>query len=80
MTALNQQIRFIGSMIVSDDTGQLIRLIQSLIIMVGMLLALLRIISPMLLWLQDALEAYQVGSVILGIRISSLAWGLGLTN
>jgi hypothetical protein len=78
MTTFLQEIRFVGSMIVSDDTGQLIRLIQSLIIMVGMLLVLLRVLAPVLLWLNDVTEAYQFGSVILGIRISSLAWGLGL--
>jgi len=77
---LNQQIRFIGSMIVSDDTGQLMRLIQALTILIGILITTIRVIAPMLEWLQSIAEAYQFAGAILGIRISSLAWGLGLTN
>jgi len=80
MVSFSQQIRFTGSFIVSDDTGQLIRLLQSLIIMVGMLIMLLRVVSPVLLWLQEVIESYQFVITILSIRIHSLVWGLGLTG
>lgn len=48
-----QEIKFVGSFIISDDTGQLIRLIQALGILVGMLITLLRVIAPLLMVMQD---------------------------
>ena len=56
---LQQTIKFVGSMVVSDDTGQLLRLIQAITILCGLLIVLLRLIIPMLEWLQDVAEAVQ---------------------
>lgn len=75
---LAQQIKFTGSFIVSDDTGQLMRLFQALTILIGILITAIRVLVPFLEWLQDVAETYQFVSTVLGIRVSSLAWGLGL--
>lgn len=57
---LAQEIKFVVSAIVSDDTGQLMRLIQSLTILIGLLITLLKIIVPVLEWLQDSLVSLQL--------------------
>ncbi len=80
ITTLSQEIRFVGSMIVSDDTGQLVRLIQSLTILIGILITTIQVIAPFLEWLQETAEVWQFASVVMGIRVSSLAWGLGVTQ
>ena len=80
VSTFEQQIRFVGSMIISDDTGQLMRLIQALAILVGMLVTLLRVIGPLLVQVQETAEAWQFAWVVMGIRVSSLAWGVGLTQ
>ena len=79
MTVFAQEIKFVGSFVVSDDTGQLMQLIQTITILIGILITTLRVVAPLLEWLQDIAEAYQFVSTVLGIRVSSLAWGLGIT-
>lgn len=48
MVSFAQEIKFVGSFIISDDTGQLIRLIQAIGILIGMLITLLRVVAPLL--------------------------------
>lgn len=56
---LAHQIKFTASMIVSDDTGQLMRLIQALAILCGLLIAITQIILPLLEWLQQFAVMWQ---------------------
>lgn len=53
MKRLSHQIKFVSSMIVSDDTGQLLRLIKALTILVGLLITILEVIVPFLEALND---------------------------
>lgn len=61
---LAHQIKFTASMIVSDDTGQLMRLIQALAILCGLLIAITQIILPLLEWAQQFAVMWQQAIMI----------------
>lgn len=56
---LTHEIKFTGSVIVSDTSGQLLRLIQALIIFFGLVIRLVEILMPLLETLQEMAVSLQ---------------------
>lgn len=56
---LAHDIKLAVSMVVSDDSGELLRLIHAITILCGMVIMIVRIVLPVLEWMHNTACAWQ---------------------
>lgn len=73
---LAHSIKFVASVIVHDDTGELLRLIRAITILLGLVITMVRMVTPILEWMQDiATTIQQVRLTLVTYPVLEMATG-----